>query len=50
MFGEPVTGGFIVKYGVFTDEGNLTILQKKQGKVQNNTFIIFQKYSVNALF
>ncbi|XP_022108952.1 complement C3-like [Acanthaster planci] len=32
-FGEPVVGNYLVKYGVYTDDGNLTILQRKQGRL-----------------
>ncbi len=31
VFGEPVSGKFHIKYGVFNDDGNLTILQEKTG-------------------
>ncbi|XP_038046262.1 complement C3-like [Patiria miniata] len=34
-FGETVVGSYLVKYGVYTDDGNLTILQIKQGELND---------------
>ncbi|XP_033643191.1 complement C3-like [Asterias rubens] len=48
IFGEPVSGRFHIKYGVFNDDGNLTILQEKDGTLQD-TGIGYEELTVSSI-